>query len=200
MVALMPNKTYKDYGYVIAKAIKDGLITRPKKCSQCGHTGKINGHHEDYDKPLELVWLCNRCHIRLHYGVAWDAPDRGPKGRSLPADQTSIYIDRKQYALPSLRKEPYITSGLLLNYKEVDGRNYFSKQNINWQLVLDTLTYREREIVKLRYGIHDGYCYTLKEVGVIFKCTRERVRQLEALAIRKLQHPRRVEMILRDMT
>ena len=56
-------------------------------------------------------------------------------------------------------------------------------------VVLKTLTYREREIVKLRYGLGDGYTYTLEEVGRIFKVTRERVRQIEAKAVRKLQHP-----------
>ncbi len=61
------------------------------------------------------------------------------------------------------------------------------KQRI--EAVLKTLTYREREIIKLRYGIGDGYTYTLEEVGRIFKVTRERVRQVEAKAIRKLQHP-----------
>ena len=55
--------------------------------------------------------------------------------------------------------------------------------------VLRTLTYREREIIKLRYGLGDGYTYTLEEVGRIFKVTRERVRQIEAKAVRKLQHP-----------
>ncbi|MEQ8764485.1 MAG: RNA polymerase sigma factor RpoD [Planctomycetota bacterium] len=55
--------------------------------------------------------------------------------------------------------------------------------------VLKTLTFREREIIKLRYGIGDGYTYTLEEVGRIFKVTRERVRQIEAKAVRKLQHP-----------
>jgi RNA polymerase primary sigma factor len=60
------------------------------------------------------------------------------------------------------------------------------KQRI--EAVLRTLTYREREIIKLRYGIGDGYTYTLEEVGRIFKVTRERVRQVEAKAIRKLQH------------
>ena len=55
--------------------------------------------------------------------------------------------------------------------------------------VLNTLTYREREIMKLRYGIGGGYTYTLEEVGKRFKVTRERVRQIEAKALRKLQHP-----------
>ena len=61
--------------------------------------------------------------------------------------------------------------------------------------VLKTLTYREREILKLRYGIGDGYTYTLEEVGRIFKVTRERVRQVEAKALRKLQHPVRARKL-----
>jgi len=62
-------------------------------------------------------------------------------------------------------------------------------------VVLKTLSYREREIIKLRYGIGDGYTYTLEEVGRIFKVTRERVRQVEAKAIRKLQHPVRARKL-----
>ncbi len=54
--------------------------------------------------------------------------------------------------------------------------------------VLKTLTYREREIIRLRYGLGDGYSYTLEETGRIFKVTRERIRQIEAKALRKLQH------------
>jgi len=61
--------------------------------------------------------------------------------------------------------------------------------------VLKTLTYREREIIKLRYGLGDGYTYTLEEVGRIFKVTRERVRQIEAKAVRKLQHPTRSKQL-----
>jgi hypothetical protein len=61
--------------------------------------------------------------------------------------------------------------------------------------VLSTLTFREREIIKLRYGIGDGYTYTLEEVGRIFRVTRERVRQIEAKAVRKLQHPVRARKL-----
>jgi RNA polymerase primary sigma factor len=59
--------------------------------------------------------------------------------------------------------------------------------------VLKTLSYREREIIKLRYGLGDGYSYTLEEVGHIFKVTRERIRQIEAKAVRKLQQPSRAQ-------
>jgi len=61
--------------------------------------------------------------------------------------------------------------------------------------VLNTISYREREIIRLRYGIGDGYTYTLEEVGRIFKVTRERVRQVEAKAIRKMQHPVRAKKL-----
>ena len=57
--------------------------------------------------------------------------------------------------------------------------------------VMQSLNYREREILRLRYGLADGYAYTLEEVGKIFSVTRERVRQIEAKAVRKLQQPYR---------
>jgi RNA polymerase primary sigma factor len=61
--------------------------------------------------------------------------------------------------------------------------------------LLKTLTYRERQIIRLRYGLGDGYMYTLEEVGRIFKVTRERVRQIEAKAVCKLQHPVRSQKL-----
>ena len=64
------------------------------------------------------------------------------------------------------------------------------------QKVLKTLSYREREIIKLRYGLGDGYSYTLEEVGHIFKVTRERIRQIEAKAVRKLQQPSRSQELV----
>jgi RNA polymerase primary sigma factor len=69
--------------------------------------------------------------------------------------------------------------------------------------VLGSLSFREREIIRLRYGLGDGYTYTLEEVGRKFKVTRERVRQIEARALRKLQHPvrsRKLEGFLEDET
>jgi RNA polymerase primary sigma factor len=56
---------------------------------------------------------------------------------------------------------------------------------------MEGLNYREREILRLRYGLADGYTYTLEEVGKIFSVTRERVRQIESKAVRKLQQPYR---------
>ena len=59
------------------------------------------------------------------------------------------------------------------------------------QEVLCTLTPREEEVLKLRFGLHGGTCHTLEEVGNMFGVTRERIRQIEAKALRKLRHPSR---------
>jgi RNA polymerase primary sigma factor len=61
--------------------------------------------------------------------------------------------------------------------------------------VLKSLTYREREIIRLRYGLGDGYSYTLEETGRIFKVTRERIRQIESKALKKLQHCTRADQL-----
>ena len=57
--------------------------------------------------------------------------------------------------------------------------------------VLDTLTPREEMVLRLRFGLDDGRARTLEEVGREFKVTRERIRQIEAKALRKLRHPSR---------
>ena len=58
--------------------------------------------------------------------------------------------------------------------------------------VLDKLSVREREVLELRFGLRDSHTRTLEEVGSIFKVTRERIRQIEAKALRKLRLPSRV--------
>ena len=57
--------------------------------------------------------------------------------------------------------------------------------------VLDTLTPREKKVLELRFGLADGRTRTLEEVGKEFNVTRERIRQIEAKALRKLRHPSR---------
>jgi RNA polymerase primary sigma factor len=61
--------------------------------------------------------------------------------------------------------------------------------------VLDTLTERERRVLSLRFGLIDGYSRTLEEVGKQFKVTRERIRQIEAKALRKMRHPTRIRQL-----
>lgn len=61
--------------------------------------------------------------------------------------------------------------------------------------IIDSLSLREREIIKLRFGLGDGYIYTLEEIGRIYSITRERVRQIESKALRKLRHPSRAKKL-----
>lgn len=63
--------------------------------------------------------------------------------------------------------------------------------------VLDTLTDREENVLRLRFGLDDGKMRTLEDVGKVFNVTRERIRQIEAKALRKLRHPSRSKQ-LRD--
>jgi RNA polymerase primary sigma factor len=79
------------------------------------------------------------------------------------------------------------------DHREDDPLYDVNQQSLKTRIadVLSELNYREREILRLRYGLVDGYAYTLEEVGQIFSVTRERVRQIEAKAVRKLQQPSR---------
>ena len=79
----------------------------------------------------------------------------------------------------------------LEDYREDDPLYEMNQEMLKSRIaeVLQDLDYREREIIRLRYGLTDGYAYTLEEVGKIFSVTRERVRQIETKAVRALQHP-----------
>ena len=90
--------------------------------------------------------------------------------------------------------------------KKVESPVYAAHQSLlkeQLEKVLNTLSLREREVLKLRFGIGDGYTHTLEEIGNRFNITRERIRQIEAIALRKLQHPlrsRKLEGFLEGVT
>jgi RNA polymerase primary sigma factor len=81
----------------------------------------------------------------------------------------------------------------LEDHRDVDPLLESNRESLKTQIAsaMESLNYREREILRLRYGLVDGYTYTLEEVGKIFQVTRERVRQIESKAVRKLQQPYR---------
>jgi RNA polymerase primary sigma factor len=86
----------------------------------------------------------------------------------------------------------------LEDYRDDDPLYDTNQQALKQQIdsALQILNHREREILRLRYGLTDGYSYTLEEVGQIFSVTRERVRQIESKAVRKLQQPYRCRGLL----
>jgi len=57
---------------MVTNAVRDGKIIKPDSCEQCGTTGRLHGHHDDYSKPLKVRWLCVACHHQWHakYGEA----------------------------------------------------------------------------------------------------------------------------------
>jgi RNA polymerase primary sigma factor len=85
----------------------------------------------------------------------------------------------------------------LEDHREIDPLHDTNRDALKRRIeeAMQTLNYREREIIKLRYGLADGYAYTLEEVGKIFCVTRERVRQIETKAVRKLQQPYRAKSL-----
>ena len=116
----------------------------------------------------------------------------------LSIDETNCVVQMSRQPL-SLDQPLGIHDGsyfgeFLEDYRE-DNPLYKMHQNLLKSRIADmlaVLNYREREIIRLRYGLIDGYDHTLEEVGKIFSVTRERVRQIAADAVRKLRHPGRL--------
>lgn len=55
----------------VQNAIRDGRLEKPEKCSCCGEETRIHGHHDDYSRPLEVIWLCTLCHKQRHKELGW---------------------------------------------------------------------------------------------------------------------------------
>ena len=65
---------------IYRNAIKKGILVNPKICSECGSTKYVSGHHDDYNKPLHVRWLCHSCHFAWHqFNKASPAIDLPPK-------------------------------------------------------------------------------------------------------------------------
>ena len=87
-------------------------------------------------------------------------------------------------------------TGYLLPYMEsVFGQREHIRARLKLMEVLETLTEREQKVLKLRFGLEDNRPRTLEEVGRQMDVTRERIRQIEAKAIRKLKHPSRIKIL-----
>jgi len=102
-------------------------------------------------------------------------------------------------AEPNCYASRFIVSRYCLAHYEIRLRRLSPEQQDAHQKKLEhvfkTLTYREREILKLRWGLGDGYVYTPTECGTIFKVTPQRIGQIEAKALKKLQHPVRRQVL-----
>ena len=121
-------------------------------------------------------------------------------GLALEDTRVILKMSRQPLSLdqPIGDHEESVFGEFLEDYRDDDPLLETNREALKTQidLAMETLNYREREILRLRYGLADGYTYTLEEVGRIFKVTRERVRQIESKAVRKLQQPYRAKSLV----
>ena len=114
-------------------------------------------------------------------------------GLSIADTRRALKMNRQPLSLdqPVGRQEEIFLGELLYDHREEDPLAGMNQAMLRSRItdVLQSLDYREREILRLRFGLADGCTYTLREIGCIFSITRERVRQIAAEAIGKLQCP-----------
>ncbi len=119
----------------------------------------------------------------------------------LSLDDTRVVLKMSRQPLsldqPLGDSDESVFGEFLEDYRDDDPLLESNREALKKQIdsAMETLNYREREILRLRYGLADGYTYTLEEVGKIFQVTRERVRQIESKAVRKLQQPYRARSL-----
>ncbi len=124
-------------------------------------------------------------------------PEEIAEHAGLPVDDARCIVKMSRHPLsldqPVGDHDDSYFGEFLEDYRDDDPLYDTHQQALKQQLddALQILNHREREILRLRYGLTDGYSYTLEEVGKIFSVTRERVRQIESKAVRKLQQPYR---------
>ena len=104
-----------------------------------------------------------------------------------PVSLDAPLLDEEQYHLADTIEDTHATAPV----------DVVTHQVLRDQIshALETLSQRERQVIELRYGLHDGYCHTLEELSVYFKLTRERIRQIEVKALRTLRQPVQVHLL-----
>ena len=121
-------------------------------------------------------------------------------GLSIEDTRVILKMSRQPLSLdqPIGDQEDSVFGEFLEDHRDDDPLMETNREALKAQIdtAMETLNYREREILRLRYGLADGYTYTLEEVGRIFQVTRERVRQIESKAVRKLQQPYRARALV----
>lgn len=75
---------------MVSKAVKSGDLAKPSECTKCHKTARLHGHHEDYSKPLCVIWLCNSCHRKLHDFPPPHGPINYRMGETNPASKLKM--------------------------------------------------------------------------------------------------------------
>lgn len=167
----------------------------------------------DHSRPIRLPVHVNDSisAISRTSKVLFESLGRSPSEREI-ADHMGIRVDKLRFLLRSSRatfsletpiarnqKDSNATLGSFIVWDGESPEDTAMKSLLREDLenVLNTLTPRERDVIRMRYGFDDGRTKTLEEIGALFEVTRERIRQIEAKALRKLRHPSR-NAVLRD--
>ncbi|MEN6457954.1 MAG: sigma-70 family RNA polymerase sigma factor [Thermoguttaceae bacterium] len=120
-------------------------------------------------------------------------------GLSIDEAQCAVRMTKQLLSLDQVVSEhdDSLFGEFLQDHREEDPLMEMNRSSLKARIaeVLDVLDYREREVLRLRFGLTDGYAYTLEEVGKIFSVTRERIRQIETKALQTLQHPTRARQL-----
>lgn len=155
--------------------------------------------------PVHMIETMNRVRLIIRdlvqiYGRE-PTPEEIAAKAKLTVDETRVVLKMSRQPLsldqPLGESEDSVFGEFLEDHRDVDPLLGSNREALKKQIddAMETLNYREREILRLRYGLADGYTYTLEEVGKIFQVTRERVRQIESKAVRKLQQPYRAKSL-----
>lgn len=71
---LEANQDKRAAHVLLGNAVRDGRVMKPKSCQICAAGGRIDGHHDDYTKPLDVIWCCRKCHIEIHRNLERKIP------------------------------------------------------------------------------------------------------------------------------
>ena len=129
------------------------------------------------------------------------SPEETAERAELSIDDTRVIMKMTRQPLsldqPVGDHEDTYFGEFLEDHRDEDPLEEANQEALKYHIeqAMEGLNHREREIIRLRYGLQDGYSYTLEEVGNIFSVTRERVRQIESKAVRKLQQPYRSNIL-----
>ncbi len=150
-------------------------------------------------ESLGRVRTATRRLVQQHHGEPTLEETAQAAGLSVEETQCALRMTRQLLSLDQAVSEhdDSFFGEFLEEHREDDPLLEMNRTLLKTRIaeVLDVLDYREREILRLRFGLADGYSYTLEEVGKIFSVTRERIRQIEAKALRTLQHPTRARQL-----
>ena len=194
-----PPLVARAYG-AVAYAIRTGNLITPSICSCCPATNKrLHAHHEDYNKPLEVVWVCPPCHGEWRMTgtrPAHDKPNIKTKKATRPfaamEDRYQIWIGGDNYKLEILKPSRFESIGFPIS-SEVDGRtlndNIVRKERdrIIRFAIKKRLSPREELVMRAFFGI-DHKEYSLTKIGEAFGVSRQRVCEIKEKAIRKLKY------------